>query len=76
MNNRIDYIDGLKGISTLIVFCSHFVGIFTCLTFLKNVPGINLLLDGTAAVHIFIMLSGFSICCSLTSSKDIEKNGK
>ena len=73
MNNRINYIDGLKGISTLIVFCSHFVGIFTCLTFLKEIPGINLLLDGTTAVHIFIMLSGFSICSSLTSNNDIEK---
>jgi peptidoglycan/LPS O-acetylase OafA/YrhL len=70
--NRINYIDGLKGISTLIVFFSHFVGAFTCLSFLKNIPGINLLLDGTTAVHIFIILSGFSICYSLTNNSNLE----
>ena len=39
--NRINHIDGLKGISTLIVFFSHFVGAFTCLSFLKNIPQLS-----------------------------------
>lgn len=73
MKNRIQYFDGLKGLSTLMVLFGHFVGAFTTLRFLKPVLGINLLLDGATAVHVFIMLSGMSICYSICNKTDIQK---
>ncbi|MBP3504785.1 MAG: acyltransferase family protein [Lachnospiraceae bacterium] len=71
MKNRVLYFDGLKGISALIVFLSHFIGTFTCISWIAKIPILNIFLDGTMAVHVFIMLSGFGICTSMSQSGDI-----
>ena len=63
---RIAYIDSLKGLACIIVFLFHFNGAFIVDdVFFQNLPNpINILVDGSWAVYLFLLLSGFSITIS------------
>lgn len=58
---RIDYIDGLKGISAIIVVLHHLLLAFRCayppLEELNHIPFINILFSGNYAVFLFVLLS-------------------
>ena len=69
MNNRIEYIDGMKGIAAISIFSWHFAlatgYIFMPLDGLCNHPITKLLIDGCVAVCLFILLSGYSNALSM-----------
>lgn len=60
---RVYYLDGLKGVAALIVMFGHFCGFFGLGLF--QIPVLGIFFDGAMAVYLFIILSSFSICCSL-----------
>lgn len=72
MNSKhIVYIDALKGVSCIMVLLGHFVLAFPQLAFLKEIPIVKDCINGLFPVHTFILLAGFSLCCSL-EGKDVQ----
>lgn len=65
---RFTYFDGLKGLSAIIVMQTHFAICFQSISWLQDVPIIGMLFDGGMAVYIFVILSSFGICCSISAS--------
>ena len=69
MNNRIGFIDGLKGIAAISIFSWHFAlttgYIFMPLDDLCNHSVTKFLIDGCLAVCLFILLSGYSNALSM-----------
>lgn len=67
--NRIQYIDGLKGIGALMVFFTHYrmMGLFYPNSVFLHNPFFRLVMCGDLAVHIFLIVSGFSIALSITN---------
>jgi peptidoglycan/LPS O-acetylase OafA/YrhL len=61
-NQRIEYLDSLRGLAALIVLLSHALGAFawpaSYFNFI-NLPLVNIVFDGKAAVAMFFVLSGF-----------------
>ena len=70
-NNRIHYIDGMKGIAALIIYTWHFVlyvgSIYFPLEVFQNHDFSKFFIDGCVAVCVFILLSGFSNAYSIDS---------
>lgn len=72
----MNWIDGLKGLSALIVVFHHL-----CLTFMGTdtffaqypsfVPVARNFVNGNFAVHIFIILSSYLLFCKLSSAQDL-----
>jgi peptidoglycan/LPS O-acetylase OafA/YrhL len=61
MKNRLEELDGLRGIAAFMVFLSHVIGLLAVskfVDFYQNTP-IRVISDGNAAVDIFFVLSGF-----------------
>jgi len=61
MNNRLEELDGLRGIACFMVFLSHAIGMLAItnwVSFYQN-SQLRIISDGTAAVDIFYVLSGF-----------------
>lgn len=69
MNNRIEYIDGMKGLAALIVFFCHYSEntghLYWSRDVLLNNPVTKIFIDGCSAVFMFILLSGFSNALSM-----------
>ena len=70
---HIVYIDALKGMAAIMVFMGHFMLVFPKLQDLKLIPVVKEFVNGLFPVHTFILLAGFSLCCSL-QNKDIQKS--
>lgn len=70
---HIGYIDALKGLAAIMVFMGHFMLAFPLLQNLKVIPVVKEFVNGLFPVHTFILLAGFSLCCSL-QKKDIQKS--
>lgn len=72
---RISYIDGIKGIGALMVFFTHYrmMGLFYPNHFFKENPFFRLIMSGDLAVHIFLIVSGFSIAMSIASKLGEEQ---
>lgn len=68
---RVSYFDGVKGLAALVVMFTHFVLCFSSISYLQYIPIVGMLFDGGMAVYIFVLLSAFGICCSL-SRDDVE----
>ena len=73
VTKHIGYIDALKGIAAIMVFMGHFMLAFPLLQNLKVVPVVKEFVNGLFPVHTFILLSGFSLCCSL-QNQDVQKS--
>ena len=61
MSNRLEELDGLRGIAAFMVFLSHVIGLLAVskfVDFYQNSP-VRVISDGAAAVDIFFVLSGF-----------------
>lgn len=59
---RIDYLDSVRGLAALFVLNSHCISLFVwppLLGHLINLPLVQILFDGKAAVAMFFVLSGF-----------------
>jgi len=83
LNNKIDRLEGLRGLACLVVVNEHFMKLFFPALFLTHVlvdsrvsgtPSIghapwNLLHNGMAAVAVFFVLSGFVLSYSFFSSQ-------
>ncbi|MBF0308679.1 MAG: acyltransferase [Magnetococcales bacterium] len=64
-SERIDYLDGVRGVAALVVFCDHYLGFFG---FPQMTPALvkkmfvssplHMVWDGFAAVSLFFVLSG------------------
>lgn len=87
-NKRIDWIDGIKGISCLFIFLHHFClqyflstyygaekpsMLFGIDTFLATSP-LGIFINGNFFVHLFILISGYVITYQIISMKH-EKLG-
>lgn len=74
--DRIKYIDGIKGVSAIMVFFTHYrmMGLFYPNSFFCENPVIRLIMSGNLAVHIFLIMSGF--CIALSVSKKMQYNIK
>ena len=75
MNNRLEELDGLRGIASFMVFLSHAIGILAIsnwVAFYQN-SSFRILSDGAAAVDIFFVLSGFVLSLPyINKNKDIH----
>lgn len=75
MKNRLEELDGLRGIAAFIVFLSHAVGLLAVTKFVyfyKNSPA-QIISDGAAAVDIFFVLSGFVLSLPfIDKNKDLN----
>lgn len=61
MKNRLEELDGLRGVAAFMVFLSHVIGLLVVTDFVfiyQNSPA-RIISDGAAAVDIFFVLSGF-----------------
>lgn len=81
--NRIKYIDGFRGLATLVVLFNHFAGLFyptmfsysadkahaSMELFFSTTP-LFALINGQGAVIIFFMLSGYLLSCKYFIKKD------
>jgi peptidoglycan/LPS O-acetylase OafA/YrhL len=70
-NHRFAELDGLRGIASLMVFFSHFVGFFyesEFINFMQNSP-LRFFWNGDAAVNLFFVLSGFVLAKSMIGKK-------
>jgi peptidoglycan/LPS O-acetylase OafA/YrhL len=72
MNNRIKYLDGLRGIAILLVFFFHAFacGGLTDLPFKDDFRAIVVFNYGFLGVQLFFMISGFFILMTLEKSKN------
>ena len=61
---RKDYIDGLKGIAAIVVFLSHFKAVFINPFKIDNFV-YSILTDGSLAVYVFLILSGYLVSMTL-----------
>jgi peptidoglycan/LPS O-acetylase OafA/YrhL len=72
--NRIDYIDGIKGICAIIVLISHLNCVFrpnvSLIESFCHIPFLRRLGDGNLAVSIFIILSSFITCTAFNRKRD------
>ncbi len=83
--NKLDYIDGLKGIGALMVYLCHFVFAFyyaaytllpehvntkTGVEILIGKTPLNFLYNGNGAVCLFLVFSGFVLCLSYFRTGD------
>lgn len=73
VTKHIGYIDALKGLAAIMVFMGHFMLAFPLLQNLKEIPVIKEFVNGLFPVHTFILLAGFSLCCSL-QNKDPQRS--
>ena len=73
VTKHIGYIDALKGLAAIMVFMGHFMLAFPLLQNLKGIPVIKEFVNGLFPVHTFILLAGFSLCCSL-QNKDPQRS--
>ena len=64
-------LDGLRGAAALSVFFSHFIAFFPDSNFINYIQssGFRILWDGSAAVNLFFILSGFVLTLSLLKKK-------
>lgn len=72
-NERLNWVDGLKGVSAIIVVLNHIVCtlIGTSIFYEPSQPPlVHNLYDGNFAVSIFIILSSILVCHSLNSYRD------
>lgn len=71
---RLHYIDALKGLACIIVLVFHFNAAFIVDgVFLQRIPNpFNILVDGSWAVYLFLLLSGFSITMSLREKQHYQ----
>ncbi|MBO9584155.1 MAG: acyltransferase [Flavobacterium sp.] len=68
---RFSELDGLRGIAALMVFFSHFIGFYyetEKVSYIQN-SWIRIFWDGSAAVTLFFVLSGFVLTLSVLKSK-------
>lgn len=88
MSNRLEDLDGLRGIGAFTVYLSHFLlcfypgffsselpntpMIFNLSTIVINTP-LNIFINGKFAVAIFFVLSGFVLSYGFFKSSDYEK---
>ena len=71
---RIPFLDGLRGWGALSVLLGHtFVGVFPVSDASKTVLSKIPLFNGTFAVWIFFVVSGFSLSMHFCESKDVTK---
>lgn len=68
---RFKELDGLRGIAAIMVFLSHFFGIFYENHFINSIQnsGLRFFWNGDAAVILFFVLSGFVLTFSLIHNK-------
>ena len=68
------YIDALKGLACIIVFIFHFNAAFIVDgVALQRIPNsISFIVDGSWAVYLFLLLSGFSITMSLQRKQQYQ----
>ncbi len=71
---RVKYVDALKGLACIIVFVFHFNAAFIVDgVALQRIPNpINFIVDGSWAVYLFLLLSGFSITLSLQKKQQYQ----
>ena len=72
-DHRIEYLDSLRGIASVVVFGAHFVAVYGLSTSSGNVSDWNpvcVLWDGFAAVSLFFVLSGFVLSLKQFSRAD------
>ncbi len=69
---RFSELDGLRGSAALIVFFSHFIGFYYETIQVRNIQSswLRILWDGSAAVNLFFVLSGFVLSLSVLKSKN------
>lgn len=66
--SRLDWVDGLKGLSAIIVVLNHIICTLDGPSILyqeKQLPIVHNIYDGNFAVHIFIILSSLLVCYGL-----------
>ena len=68
---RKHYIDGLKGIAAIVVFLSHFKAVFVNPLKIDNFV-YSIFTDGSLAVYIFLILSGYLVSMSLETKKKYQ----
>lgn len=78
MNNRVLWIDNLKGVLCLIVFFFHYISTFNSLTGFESVDSLlreggylHILVDGVFAVKLFLIISAYAISKSITNGKNL-----
>lgn len=75
MKNRLEELDGLRGIAAFMVFLSHAIGLLVVTKFVdfyQNSPA-RIISDGAAAVDIFFVLSGFVLSLPfIDQNKDLN----
>ncbi len=71
---RVYYIDALKGLACIIVFIFHFNAAFIVDSVVpQRIPSpIGFIVDGSWAVYLFLLLSGFSISMSLQKKQQYQ----
>lgn len=62
---RLRYLDGLRGLSILLVVCFHFLGPSEILPFKDRYAGFFLFREGWVGVEMFFLISGFVIFLTL-----------
>lgn len=77
MNQRLNELDGLRGLAALSVFIGHVIGmlVFTGLIFdVFNQTILHVLWDGYAAVILFFVLSGFVLALPFVNNTERKIN--
>jgi peptidoglycan/LPS O-acetylase OafA/YrhL len=72
--NRLDYLDSLRGIASMIVVFSHYILAYGIDMKIKPITfsPLHLFFDGFAAVSFFFVLSGFVLTLSLIKTFDLK----
>jgi peptidoglycan/LPS O-acetylase OafA/YrhL len=69
-SNRYTQLDSLRGLAALTVLLGHFLGMYGSVGFHRNLLGspLGILFNGTAAVMLFFVLSGFVLSLPYVNS--------
>lgn len=80
MNNRVVYLDSLKGLLCVVVFLFHYISTFNSLTGINIVDKtlleggtLHIFVDGVFAVKLFLIISAYSVARSITFGTDLSK---